>query len=151
MPLIGLTMKSPQQKKAILQCVDQNDALCRKRLNPMMNHQRAKSRKIKVEKKHIWTSYGHPDCGRCIVCRGKCNQNSSTFGSKCGGRCGRKTVHYCIGCKVYLCNLCWTSFRSDEIQELLPCTDKKLGLATRRLLRFDVDQPKHWNPGIALI
>ena len=60
-------------------------------------------------------------------------------------------MHYCMGCKVYLCNLCWISFHSDEITELPRCTERKLGLATWMLLCFDVNQPTPRSPARALI
>ena len=56
---VGLTIKPLPQKKAIVDFVDPNYALCRKRLDPMLNHQRAKSRKIKVEKAG-WNEVGVP-------------------------------------------------------------------------------------------
>ena len=91
------------------------------------------------------------DYGRCIVCCGKCDKNSSNFDAKCNGRLGRKTVHYCIACKVYLYNLCWVPVHDDKVQELLLCSERKLSLAAKRLLHFDVDQPKPWTPVRALI
>ena len=60
-------------------------------------------------------------------------------------------MHYCIACEVYLCNLCWVSFHGDEIPELPLCTERKLGLANRRVLRFDGDQPKPRGPVRVLI
>jgi hypothetical protein len=44
-------MKQFPLKKAIMRVVDPNSALCCKRLNPMLNQHRAKSSKVKVEKK----------------------------------------------------------------------------------------------------
>ena len=52
-PLVGLTMEPPPRKKAILQFFDPNNALCRNRLDPMLNHQKVKSRKIKAEKNRM--------------------------------------------------------------------------------------------------
>ena len=60
-------------------------------------------------------------------------------------------MHYCVVCEVYLCDLCWASFHDDEIPELPLCIERKPGLATRRLLRFDVDQTKPRSLARALI
>ena len=59
---------------------------------------------------------------------------------------GRKSVWYCKACGVYLCAFCWDSFHKNEVPNLSPCTEKKLGLTGRRVLRYDSSQKEAESP-----
>ena len=52
-------------------------------------------------------------------------------------RRGRSTVDFCAACKVYLCKKCFGTFHEDEIPNLPPCIEQKIGLAGHRRLRLD--------------
>ena len=119
----------------IMQFLTPESELFKKRLDVTLNHIRCKSKK-KSEGKVARRNRGH-----CVVCCENCDERSSNPGGKCKGIHGRKTVSYCAVCGVYVCNNCWDSFHLDEVPNLPPCTEKKLGLARRRILRYD-DAPK---------
>ena len=115
----------------IMQFLTPESELFKKRLDVTLNHIRCKSKK-KSEGKVARRNRGH-----CVVCCENCDERSSNPGGKCKGIHGRKTVSYCAVCGVYVCHNCWDSFHLDEVPNLPPCMEKKLGLARRRILRYD--------------
>jgi hypothetical protein len=149
--MVGLALKPITMKKAIFQFVNPSNALCHARLDAGLNHLRAKSSKVKIEKKADGTTHQCQDRGRCVVCCEKCDRHSNHFGNKCSGRVGRKPSHYCVVCKVYLCDMCWVSFHCHDIPCLPPCTERKLGLVPQRVLRFGGNQPQAASPVRAMI
>ena len=62
------------------------------------------------------------------------------------GGLGRQMVHYCIVCEVYISELWWVSIYGKDIPQLPLCTENKMGLAPRRMLRFDDGHPRAQSP-----
>lgn len=118
-------------KKSLWMFLDPDQDWFRRRLNVSLGHYRKKSTKVITENHNTQETYARTDRGSCVVCCMRCDQRSKNPGGKCEGKKGRKCVHYCGVCQVYVCNYCWDMFHTDEVPELPPCVERKAGLHSR--------------------
>ena len=58
----------------------------------------------------------------------------------------RKEIKHLLSCGRHLCAFCWDSFHNNEVPNLSPCTEKKLGLTGRRALRYESSQQEAGSP-----
>ena len=74
------------------------------------------------------------------------DEHAKTPRANCKTRLGRKTVWYCGACEVYLCDFCWESFHTDDVPNLPPCIEDKMGLVHRKVLRYYPDNSQKKSP-----
>jgi len=139
-------LEAPSKMKALYDFVNPENPLSASRLDVSLNHiKRRSDKKKKVVKKDGTVEYRR-ERGRCILCCEHCDEHVKTPKANCKTRSGRKSVWYCGACEVYLCNHCWESFHTDDVPNLPPCIENKMGLAHRKVLRYNADKAQKKSP-----
>jgi hypothetical protein len=127
---------TPSHTKAIYKFIGRGTTELVTRLNVSRHYQKKSSKTVIHVKKQDGSYVYRSDRGHCIVCCGTCDKHSNNYHAHCTYRHGRKTTGYCVVCRVYACSLCWVLFHTEIVLVLSLCLQKKLGLATPRVLRY---------------
>ncbi|KAL7459526.1 hypothetical protein ACHAWC_011246 [Mediolabrus comicus] len=109
-----------QMYKVLDEFLDPSSELYHKRLNKSLAHLPTTSKK-KTESDGK-DKESRRNRGYCIVCCKLCDEHPAKKKTEePHNRRGRRTVTYCLVCKVHLCDYCFDSFHQSEHPSLPPC------------------------------